>query len=318
MAEAVLVDVDRFIMDRGLPHTRYVDDFRIFADSESTLRAILRDLTTYLYEVHRLNLSGDKTKILTSEKFATEILQNQYELEKIDIFEHIAEVANPYTNELEESYTEEGREQAVKELTELLNRVLGFAHLDLGLARAIVRKAKGLEVPELIPLLLENGPRFMPVVNDVFLYLAEVINPWTPRAVLSPLEELVQKECAAEPAFRIWAEWLITSAPHFVQCKPLRQFVERRGSFYARARLAVIHRNIAWVREHRLKYFELAQTDRLAVILASPILARDEREPFFRRILQPASGATTLERWYARTALNGAIDHSFTEDEIPF
>jgi len=51
MAEAVLIDVDVFLRDQGIAHTRYVDDFRIFSSSTRILYQVLERLTLYLYEM---------------------------------------------------------------------------------------------------------------------------------------------------------------------------------------------------------------------------------------------------------------------------
>lgn len=49
MAEAVLIDVDSFIKDQGVHHTRYVDDFRIFFNSVRELYSVLRNsLCTFM------------------------------------------------------------------------------------------------------------------------------------------------------------------------------------------------------------------------------------------------------------------------------
>ncbi len=56
----------------------------------------------------------------------------------------------------------------------------------------------------------------------------------------------------------------------------------------------------------------------LAVLFASPVLARDEREPWVRGLRAEGSGATQMERWFAKSVLDGAIDHSFADNELPF
>ena len=102
MAEAILMDIDDYIINEGLDHTRYVDDFRIFSDSKDELLSILEKLTLYLYKNHRLTLSSDKTKIIDCETYVDEILFNHYEIEKIKILRKL-EVYNPYSDEIEES-----------------------------------------------------------------------------------------------------------------------------------------------------------------------------------------------------------------------
>ena len=52
-----MIDIDNFITNKGFEFTRYVDDIRIFSNSQKDLDKILEELTQYLYEQHRLNLS---------------------------------------------------------------------------------------------------------------------------------------------------------------------------------------------------------------------------------------------------------------------
>jgi hypothetical protein len=85
MAEAVLIDVDRFIKDQGVIHTRYVDDIRIFSNSQRELSRILESLTLYLYENHRLTVSTEKTIIMDAKKFVKMHLHNMGPLRNVTL-----------------------------------------------------------------------------------------------------------------------------------------------------------------------------------------------------------------------------------------
>jgi len=89
MAEAVLIDVDNFLKNQGVQHTRYVDDFRIFGNSIEQLTKIQQDLTIYLYDIHRLTLSGVKTFIKDAEEYVQQQLHNKYVEEKAHLFKSI-------------------------------------------------------------------------------------------------------------------------------------------------------------------------------------------------------------------------------------
>lgn len=52
MSEATLIDVDDFIAHRSFSHVRYVDDIRIFANTEHELDILLQELTLYLHQTH--------------------------------------------------------------------------------------------------------------------------------------------------------------------------------------------------------------------------------------------------------------------------
>lgn len=318
MSEAVLIDVDQFIRNKGVRHTRYVDDFRIFGESEQQLRQLLRDLTLYLYEVHRLHLAGAKTFLSTSGEMLDTVFENPYELEKINIFEEVGEIFNPYTLEVEETVLEEGREEAKATLLTLMDRILRLPTLEVGLARAVIRRAKGLNLDVLVPQIFEGMPKLLPVINDVFLYLEAVCRPLADTDVVESMEQCVSTSVADEPAFRIWANWLISRSPTYVRSDTLRTYLRNSGIAISMARLAVFERDVAWVREQKSRFGSLSIEYRLATIFASPILATDERTPWLRNLSNRQGHATTLEKWMAQTALDNAIDHSFVDDELPF
>jgi hypothetical protein len=77
-----------------------------------------------------------------------------------------------------------------------------------------------------------------------------------------------------------------------------------------------MEKNIAWARTRRVNYWQLNPNDRLGAIFASPILAQDERDALLRTIVKTTGGTTHLERWLAKTALEGGIDHSFASDDL--
>ena len=67
LAEAIMIDIDNFLINKGVFHTRYVDDFRIFSNSKEKLNSVLEELTLYLYDNHRLTLSSEKTKVIETD-----------------------------------------------------------------------------------------------------------------------------------------------------------------------------------------------------------------------------------------------------------
>jgi hypothetical protein len=83
LAEAALNDVDTFLLRKGAPHVRYVDDFRIFCRSRKEAIAIQHDLTEYLYTAHRLSLESYKTKVIHVSRFRAEELRDPEQEERM-------------------------------------------------------------------------------------------------------------------------------------------------------------------------------------------------------------------------------------------
>ena len=74
LAEAILNDVDKHLMSRGVDFVRWVDDYNIFARSAASARAIVRDLASWLYSNCGLTLQTAKTHILNQSDYAERFL----------------------------------------------------------------------------------------------------------------------------------------------------------------------------------------------------------------------------------------------------
>jgi len=154
MAEATLIDVDQFIYARGFEHVRYVDDFRIFGNSLQELQSLLQDFCVYLHENQRLSLSSEKTRISKSEDFIKQELNNQISTGETRDSRGI-EVVNPYTMEVEDVDLVV-IEDAGAILLDALTRITKFETLDLGVIRAIVRRARAHAIKDIAGCLMEH------------------------------------------------------------------------------------------------------------------------------------------------------------------
>jgi hypothetical protein len=314
LAEAALIDVDHFIAHRGLSHVRYVDDFRIFADSEADLKAILEDLVVYMHQQHRLGLVSEKTKIQDSSTFLHVELQNAYQLEKLDLMRGI-EAGNQYGEYREdddyvddEDSEEDGDHHEAEgislgdRLSIALERARKSGAIDLGVMRAIIRRAKHARDYSIAPLLCDDLEFYLPVINDVALYFDSL--PLLDHLVLAPsLSQACELGQLNSQSAKIWMGWYL--ARHvFGHTPALRQYVQRCGvSTATSAELA--RRNPAWSKEAKLKVSSTASWDRRAYILALSGLSPDERNVTLRMLKDNVS-LTKLDGWVCKWVQNGA------------
>lgn len=91
LAEASLINVDKYLLDKGINFSRYVDDFRLFASSASQAHSWLSILVERLNQ-EGLFLNTSKTSIVSSSEIkqsrSVEISQNQntdVEMEKNEL-----------------------------------------------------------------------------------------------------------------------------------------------------------------------------------------------------------------------------------------
>jgi hypothetical protein len=215
MAEAVFVDIDVFLQSQGLLHTRYVDDIRLFANSPRELLKVLERLTLYLYENHRLTVSSEKTELMDSAAFVAKHLHNHYVDERNDLLETLDEF-NPYSDDYDESDFEDESDEPDAELVTAIERVITYEHLDLGLARSVIRTARRNSIAVIAEHLLNNFEFFAPVVNDVVLYLHEVTDEDQAKILRPYLEAICDSPALDGQLVRFWIECKRSTNPRLV------------------------------------------------------------------------------------------------------
>ncbi len=301
MSEAVLIDVDIFLRDQGIVHTRYVDDFRVFSDSPRKLYQVLESLTFYLYDNHRLTLSSEKTLVMGAAEYVQGHLHSTYAEEKIQLLDTL-EILNPYTNEIEViDFHVDEEENKKYQLLVALEKIIKYEYLDLGLARSVIRTARRNGIPAIAELLLQNFDFFVPVVNDVALYLHEVTN--TDLAVkLSPvIEGLIGSQALDSQLVRFWMEWYVAQYPEFMHSQAIHNFVFNGKNVENQALAAITTKNVAWVRNHKTGVYNLGGWSRRAVLNASRVLPSDERKHWLKLFI--GNSPVVLDRWVAKWVL---------------
>ena len=310
LSEAVLIDVDQYISERRLRHVRYVDDIRVFSDSKHGLDIFLQDLTVYLHQTHRLGLVGEKTKIVESQTFIQEELQNQYQIEKLEILGDI-EVGNPYgcNASIEPA---ELSEDAAETLRKALERIEKHEYLDLAVARAIIRRAKANRIPELATRLIRKLRFYRPVVNDVVLYLDAVTTRDNIASIRSALNEALFDQEFDDKATGEWFAWYIAKHKALASDEETRRIFDYVDGLRYRAVAAVTLRSISWVRMYKEGILNLGPVDRRAVIFAAQIMSRDEREKWLKSLAK-SSALSLLDKFLIDWVIAGAPE----VDELP-
>lgn len=299
MAEAILMDIDDYLINENLAHTRYVDDFRIFSNNKNELVSALEQFTLYLYKNHRLTLSSDKTKIIDCETYIDEILLNHYEIEKIEIINKI-EIYNPYSDEIEE------HEEPIVDENELFQEQINLVseqifegeYLDIGIARYFLRKSKRFNIKQSAKVIFSNIEHFLPVINDVFLYLDKVsdedfVNEW-----IETIVELSSSEVMNRSLVRIWFEWYVSKNIYLVNNQALKKKIFNSFSISNQSQAAIILNNLSWIRSKKSDLSEVNNRDRLAILRAASILAKDEKDNWLRLIEQ--NSQAPIEKWVAK------------------
>jgi hypothetical protein len=303
MAEAVLIDVDIFLRDQGIVHTRYVDDIRMFSDSSRELYRVLERLTLYLYENHRLTLSSDKTHVMDATEYVQKHLHSTYAEEKIQLLDTF-EIFNPYTNELEviefEMEVDEEEHQKLQ-LQAAIEKIINYEQLDLGLARSVIRTARRNGVSAIAQPLLQNFSFFVPAVNDVVLYLHKVTDADLAAELRPTIEGLIGAPALDSQLVRFWLEWYLAQHLEFMQSQAIHQFVFGGLNVENKALAAITTKNVAWVRNHKASVYNLGGWSRRAVLNAARVLPSDERNHWLKLFI--GNSPVVLDRWVAKWVL---------------
>lgn len=338
-SEATLSDVDDFLTDLDVEHTRYVDDFRIFSNNKIHLDKVHRELTLYLHKSHRLTLSGEKTRIQSTENFVKSELDNHYELEKAELFESLDDSndyvpASPTADDTDitdpdEEYPDPLSDQALRLLTieqhkteHKMKVIEGFIalcarpSLDLGMARVLLRQSRMLKITEIVDACFDNLELLKPVFNSLAFYFRDIAKKYG-QAKFS--DKLFQLSATWNPSEleQIWLEWIIFHGKLYENHNNLKSILAKSQHFPHQALLAFDEKNLAWMRKYKDEIFALSPQGRRAVIYASRILPEDERSPWLKQLKRSATDTTDLALiiW----SLNWReVSSDFFDDDIPF
>jgi len=301
------------LMSRQLSYVRYVDDFRIFCDSERTGVEAAHALAEYLYTAHRLVLAYGKTRLLPTKRFIeTELLDPEEEEERGKVTKLTAEIDQILENtgyEIEfENLPESDRKKLTRtNLKELFERAVNSKPLHLGLTRYLLRRAKYLHTAVLHQIALDNLTNLAPAMREVTDYLVRTVNAANASSIGEAiLDHMQTSSVGILPFVRLWGlEFFIKRAIPALNTKVMKITEDSRDTLGLRpiALLARANKQIEWVRAQKEKWSNHAPWDLRAIVWAASILPSDERKHWCRLIRE--TSLDPLDRAVAEAAAKG-------------
>jgi hypothetical protein len=168
LAEAVLIDVDSTLIMNGIEFVRYVDDYIIVADQIEDVEYGIRTLAEVLYLNHGLTLQTAKTKIITSADYLT--TAEEYE-QKEAARRELMDLTGGYDDDVtgyEDLNEDDKRRIDALNLSEMLEEALGGKEqVDYQEVSFILSRLSSLREPDLIPLVLDNLGKLLPVAHAI-------------------------------------------------------------------------------------------------------------------------------------------------------
>jgi len=194
-------------------------------------------------------------------------------------------------------------QERVAVLEQLMERVCALEPLDLGLARHVLRRCRRYGIRAIVPALFEHVEHFAPVMNDVVLYLNEVMSPRFMERNLASLESLISNPSLVGMRWtRYWLSELIVRNPPLLEHTAFLRFIMEQSDLEHQAQAALLRNSVAWVREHRTRIDQLGGWPRLQVLRSGLALATDERRHWYRNV--QANNRAGIERWFLRWLIN--------------
>ncbi len=288
MAESVLNDVDELIRNGAFTHTRYVDDIRVFSDSERALEELLQTITTYLYEHHRLTLASHKTKIMPTAEFVSEYLESPERLELNEAHARLNDIG-----QIDDAYDAYHEDETLTEgppdtnvIHGLMDKLCSLPILDLGLARHVLRRCRKYRIRAIVPQLFDNIEFFAPVMPAVIVYLDRVTTDSFLEHNLEAIAALYDLPVVEVPFVRMWLDNYTSRWRGCLAHTRIRSEVVNSPCVATRAVGARTLKDTSLVRSLKPQVDNLGPFDRREVMRSSLVLAQDERVRWLRRVLR--------------------------------
>lgn len=298
LAEAIMGDIDKKIRNYTDDFVRYVDDIRIFFNTEDAAIKVLQDLTKYLYTSHRLVFSDVKTKIKNVEDFMENYYINEEKEEKKEIihkqekltFNKLEEIlpSNNYyeSSEIDDNafnavfdkvFDEIGETQQFKILSDtylnLFNKEISKDKIDKGLVKHILFRAKYYRVRCLVPIIFQNFEKVASLIKEVVLYLKSVLNEDLVELYKEDIYKIIQNDYCKLAYVNTWLAYLLQQEMCSNICLKDNDIIELRD----KALIARTRNDVTFIKDYKNSLDVLAPWDKRAIIYSSIILSKDEK-----------------------------------------
>lgn len=300
IAEVILNDTDQFLIEEGVAHTRYVDDFRIIVENSEVAHATLCKLAEHLMVTEGLSLNGEKTHFLPiasmHQQASSRIddILNNVDIKKFEKFLRI---------EYEEDVTLDEKEDDAASLiffdaNDLVKRILKmeeYGGKDISTFKALMRA---------IRVVGNVDPALLMKLDDRYLYLI-------PREFCLAYSVLAVGDASQMGAVREKLLWLLNAIPFrdlticrywildlfvkgaipfswndFRDYDFTKSSVERRCEFLLRGRLG----QTAYFRARKTQFGQLNNWEKTAFLMGAMSLPRDEYERWLTAVSDQIPG----------------------------
>ena len=288
LAEALLIEVDEYLLSLEIDFVRYLDDFTIFGKADTDCQAALFELGARLLHSQSLSLNSDKTRIFTSRGFIDWRLEPHSKEQEVrdQIIDSVFD--GDIYKDIEYAELDDETRQAVDEVDarQWLETALAGEIVDLKTVKFVLNFLSALRRPDLVGPVIENLDRLLPASEALgrFFSVLDEIDSEDRAKVGGQLLAYINN-AAFVPDFQ--AMWLLepfTRSPAWNQLSSIRQVARnhrdpmvRRQAFLAIGQ----SRDRGAILDARLAFEAAGEWEARAILYACRSLPRDERDKFY-------------------------------------
>lgn len=316
IAELVLDEIDNILIENNIRFIRYVDDYRIFCNSEAEAYKNLSFLAQKFYDLRNLKLNEQKTKILTIEDFKADYLRIFKDKENdriLDEFYTLCEKLDISTSSYEDFDIHELNDEDFEELEqlniiELLTEELDKSSLDLGFIKFLLNNLAKFDNTDVAEIILadNNIIKIFPILRSFINYLERVrsFSEEQKHLIGESVLNLFDSSFITELQFnRAWLLFLFTMNEEWNNKEAFLDLVREYNDDMTKRELLLClgrSKNFSFFRENKmLNISALNPWVSRAFIAGISCLPKDERKAWFnsRSYIQRDYLDTIIEKW---------------------
>jgi hypothetical protein len=317
LSELVLNRTDKLLLTHKTVFCRFVDDYRIFANSKAEAYQALLLLSQILLADEGLTLQRSKTRILSRDEFtATNPLSEPPDDPEPEHTEARSLLRlrlrfDPYSPTAEEDYENLKEMLSKYDIVGMLAREVRKARIDESMTRKLIKSIKYLDAPtrqravvsllDSIEVLYPLFAQIMIVIKAIYADLDKDTREYTQRclrALITEKSHIISVPTHLSYALRLLAE------DNSIECDAIlaRLYNEQHSMMVRRDIILAMakHNSDHWLSNHSKQYSTLTEWEKTAMVIASYVLG-DEGDHFRKPLKGGASPTALLAMKWADT-----------------